>query len=334
MGSSTDRHAHALAFKIAGVCLIDFQRLAKSGSVQNVAAETGLSISTVSHHLRSLEDNLNVKLLDHARRPMVLTPSGVNFLRYIELGLRMIRKGEAQLTSSNLADARDLRMGIVDDFDSEISPELAQFLADVMPKCTFRHHTRPSHEIIQLLLEGKLDVGVATRPMNDLPGLIEYPLLRDPFVLAAPADDKTSPEDFLAAKSELPLLRYSHTQIIGGRIEAHLRRIRVTLPNRFELESNQSIIGMVAEGSGWAITTPASYLRAKRFHGRVTLHPFPGKSFSRTLSLFTTEIYVLSVAEMILATLRRLINLHFMKFAINEMPWLADSFFLMPEGEI
>ena len=107
----------------------------------------------------------------------------------------------------------------------------------------------------------------------------------------------------------------------------------MNLPNRFELESNQSIIGMVADGSGWAITTPASYLRARRFHRQVTLHPFPGKGFVRMLSLFTTEVYVLQVAEMILANLRRLIELHFMKSAIAEMPWLAESFYLMPAGD-
>jgi DNA-binding transcriptional LysR family regulator len=310
-----------------------FQLVAKCGSVQKVATDTGLSISTVSHHLRSLEDNLNASLLDHSRRPMVLTPAGVNFLRYVEGGLHLIRKGEIQLKSGNPTEARDLRLGIVDDFDSEISPELAQILAVAMPKCTFRHHTRPSHEIIRLLMENNLDVGVATRPLNDVPGLIEYPLLRDPFVLAVPASHRATPEDFIAGKSGLPLLRYSRGQIIGSQVEAHLRRIRVSLPNRFELESNQSIIGMVAEGSGWAITTPASYLRARRFHEQVTLHPFPGKEFARMISLFTTEVYVLSVAETILATLRRLIDMHFMRYAIAEMPWLAESFFLMPEGK-
>lgn len=310
-----------------------FQLVAKSGSVQKVASDVGLSISTVSHHLRNLEDNLNASLLDHSRRPMVLTPAGVNFLRYVNGGLRLIRQGEVQLKSGNLAEAHDLRLAIVDDFDSEIAPELAQFLAGAMPKCRFRHHTRPSHEIIRLLIEGRLDVGVATRPVNDVPGLVEYPLLRDPFVLAVPASDKARPEDFLAGKSNLPFLRYSRSQIIGNQIETHLRRTRVSLPNRFELESNQSIIGMVAEGSGWAITTPAGYLRAKRFHRKVTLHPFPGKGFSRMLSLFTTEVYVQPVAEMIVATLRRLIDQHFMKFAISEMPWLAESFYLPPDGE-
>ncbi len=310
-----------------------FQLVAKTGSIQAVASETGLSVSTVSHHLRSLEDKLGTSLLNHARRPMVLTPTGAIFLKYVEEGLRLIRQGETELTSGNLAEARDLRIGVVDDFDSEIAPALAQFLASAMPKCTFQHHTRPSHEIIRLLYENKLDVGVATRPVNDLSGLIEFPLLRDPFVIAVPVDAALSAEALISGKTDLPLLRYSQNQIIGTLIEAHLRRIRAPLPNRFELESNQSIIGMVAEGSGWAITTPASFMRARRFHSRVSLLPFPGKGFVRTLSLFTTEVYPEAMADMIAGTLRRLIARHFVDPIANNHAWLSSDFRLLENPE-
>ena len=56
-----------------------FQLIAKSGSIQQVASETDLSISTVSNHLRSLETALSVDLVDHGRRPMGLTPAGEVF---------------------------------------------------------------------------------------------------------------------------------------------------------------------------------------------------------------------------------------------------------------
>jgi len=310
-----------------------FQMLAKSGSVRKVAADSGLSMSTVSHHLRSLEETLGVRLLDHSRRPMVLTPDGAVFLRYVEDGLRMIRRGETELTAGNLQEVRDLRLGIVDDFDSEVAPELAQFLAQAMPKCTFRHHTRPSHEILRLLFEHKLDVGVATRPVNDVPELIEIPVLRDPFVLAVPKAFDHAPEAFLAGDTGLPLLRYTRDQIIGALIEAHLRRVRASLPNRFELESNQSIIGMVAEGSGWAVTTAASYVRAQRFHDRISLHPFPEKGFARTLSLFSAEVYPQSMAQMIAGTMRRLIARHFVEPMTNQVPWLQPQFRLLGNSE-
>ncbi|MHA3977786.1 LysR family transcriptional regulator [Halovulum sp. GXIMD14794] len=303
-----------------------FRLVAKSGSVRQVANETGLSISTVSHHLRGVEESLGVSLVDHSRRPMVLTPAGSIFARHVEEGLRIIQRGETELTSGDLAQVRELRLGIVDDFDSEVAPELAQFLARAMPKCTFKHHTRPSHEIIRLISERKLDAGVATRPITESLGLTEFPLLRDPYVLATPASVQVSPEDCLSERSNLPLLRYSSQQLIGTQIEAHLRRSRVNLANRFELESNQSLLGMVADGSGWAITTPASYVRAKRFQDQIVLHPYPGRGFARTLSLFSTDLYPQASAELIAGSLRRLINRYFVEPMSTSYPWLAPDF--------
>ncbi len=53
-----------------------FQICAQKGSLQAAAQETGLTVSTVSHHLRNLEDHLGVELLNHSRRPMVPTKRG------------------------------------------------------------------------------------------------------------------------------------------------------------------------------------------------------------------------------------------------------------------
>ncbi|MCB2130460.1 MAG: LysR family transcriptional regulator [Rhodobacteraceae bacterium] len=310
-----------------------FQLIARTGSARKVSKETGLSISTISHHLRSVEENLGVDLVDHSRRPMVLTPAGVMFARYVEEGLGIIKRGETALLSGNLAQVRDLRLGIVDDFDTEVAPELAQQLARAMPSCTFKQMTRPSLDIIRMVHEKKLDVGVATQPTEDTPGLIAIPLLRDPFVVAMPASLAETPADLIAGRSPLPFLRYSENLLIGNLIEAQLRRMRLSLKNRFELESNHSLLGMVAEGSGWAITTPASFHRAKRFHDRIALHPFPRKRFSRMLSLFSNEYYPETTIEFIAETLRRSLSRHIVSPLVERFPWLGTDFGIVPGRE-
>ena len=65
-----------------------FHLVACHGSVQAAAREAGLSISTVSHHLRSLEAQLGVTLLNHARRPMILTPVGAVFFKNVDEALK------------------------------------------------------------------------------------------------------------------------------------------------------------------------------------------------------------------------------------------------------
>ena len=76
-----------------------FLLTARSGAVQDAAHEAGLSVSTVSHHLRSLEDTLGVALFDHSRRPMPLTPAGAVFHRHVDEAMRHLRKAEIEVLS-------------------------------------------------------------------------------------------------------------------------------------------------------------------------------------------------------------------------------------------
>lgn len=134
-----------------------FQLCARKGSLQAAAQDSGLSLSTVSHHLRSLEEQLGVQLFNHARRPMVLTPRGEVFLRNIDDALLAIRKAKAEASSGSISDASYLRVGAIEDFDSDIVPELAVFLSERMPKCDFTYVTEHSHKIIELLRNHQLD---------------------------------------------------------------------------------------------------------------------------------------------------------------------------------
>ena len=156
-------------------------------------------------------------------------------------------------------------------------------------------------------------------------------MLQDPFVLALPHTMDTPPEAYLSGQAPLPFLRYSQTQIIGRLIEAQLRRLRITLPNRFELDSNQSLMGMGAEGHGWAITTPSSFARARRFRDRIALYPFPDRGFGRTLSLFATEVHVEPMAQLVSTQLRQLIRTRLVAPVLADHPWLGDSFHLMAD---
>ncbi|MDW3222094.1 MAG: LysR family transcriptional regulator [Paracoccaceae bacterium] len=306
-----------------------FRETAHLGSVQAVANETGLSISTVSHHLRSLEDQLGVSLLNHKKRPMTLTPSGLVFLKNVDQALKLIGKARAEVTLGSMADAQNLRLGLIEDFDSDIGPSLAVFLAAGMPRCDFAHHTRDSRDILAMLRLKKLDIGVANLPNDGLGDLIDFPMIRDPFVLALPAHTSTDPEDFLAGKSDLPLLRYVKTQQISQQVDTQLRRLKLDLPSRFEIESNQTMMAMIASGAGWSVTTPTCYFRARRFHGQVTLHPLPIKSFARYISLLATPECPGQVTAMINATMRDLVEKRLLDPAYEAMPWLKESFHLL-----
>lgn len=308
-----------------------FQICARKGSLQAAALETGLTVSTVSHHLRSLEDHLGVALFNHSRRPMVLTPKGQAFLRNIEGALQSIRKAKAEATAGNARDASHLRIGVIEDFDSDISPDLAVFLSNLMPRCDFLFQTDTSAGIVERLRDRQLDLGVTAGPTDRLGDLQDRPLLRDPFVAVLPADTSVDPDMLLHPEAPLPFLRFASSLIIARQIEAQLRRTGNVPARRFECSNHQTLMALVAAGAGWAITTPLLFARAKRFHDRLRMCPFPGKSFSRRLYLVSTPDCAGSVVDLVNGQLRQLISDHALTPFHQSASWLRGEFALIDQ---
>ncbi|KMK66670.1 LysR family transcriptional regulator [Puniceibacterium sp. IMCC21224] len=306
-----------------------FQICAKDGSLQAAAREAGLTVSTVSHHLRSLEEHLGVELFNHARRPMVLTPKGQVFLRNIDDALRAIRKARAEASAGSVAEASYLRIGSIEDFESDIVPELAVSLSANMPACDFMYHTGSSHDLIEMLRNRQLDLGITTAPSERMSDLQDRPLLRDPFVAVLPRLSGLSLSDTVNGDTKLPFLRFTSNLMIARQIESQLRRIGATSPHRFECSNNQTLMAMVAAGAGWTITTPLLFSRAKEFHHQLRMHRFPGKAFARTLALVTTPDCSRSVIELVDSKVRSLILRHAITPLQHSDPWLADSFRLL-----
>lgn len=306
-----------------------FQLCARNGSLRETAKEAGLSVSTVSHHLRRLEDHLGVELFNHARRPMVLTPKGHMFLRDIDIALQAIRKAKAEASAGNLTEASYLRLGTIEDLESDVIPDLAVHLSQRMPDCDFLYHTATSHEIIEMLQDRDLDLGIATAPPDRLRDLQDRPLLRDPFIIVLPAGVEPSVPDVLREGYGLPFLQFSSDLIIAGQIEAQLRRVGLRLPHKFECGSNQTLMAMVAAGAGWTITTPLLFSRAKRFQPKLLMQPFPGKRFSRTLSLITTPDCSRSVLDIVNGRIRKALDAQVIRPLLETAPWLEDQFKLI-----
>mgnify|MGYP001793474930 CR=1 FL=1 len=180
-----------------------------------------------------------------------------------------------------------------------------------------------------MFLDHRVDFGFAACPETLPPEVTETPLLRDPYVLAHPANGAPGAEELLRGESSLPFLRYAPDQVMARQIDAQLRRLKRTLPESHVFDSNQTLMRLVAEGAGWTITTPMNYLRAQPWHRQITLAPFPGRSFARRLSVFTTDLTDMSVSQRVTGLLRQLIAQRAVKPALSNMQWLTNDFRIM-----
>ncbi|MCB1313474.1 MAG: LysR family transcriptional regulator [Sedimentitalea sp.] len=302
-----------------------FEALADSGSVAQAAEMTGLSQPAVSQQVRNLEKALGAELIDHARRPMRLTPAGRGFLARTRAVLSELRLAQSELTVMDLTHLSTLSIGLIDDFDNDLTPRLVTILADSLTRCRFKLITAPSHEISVAMQARELHIAVAASTGEMLPGVLEYPLARDPFILVAPRGLIADASDLLAGLGGLPLLRYDREQLIGRQIEAHLARQKLDFEERFEIGSHLALMAMVARRIGWAVTTPLGYMRAVRFHDDIEAYPLPFGAFVRTISLFAAADWADRVPRDVARTMRHLVQTQMIDPATARLPWLSGE---------
>ena len=302
-----------------------FESLARTGSVAVTAARLRMSAPAVSQQIKNLSRAVGADLIDHSRRPMALTPAGRVFLARTETALQALRAGQRGLTALDLSELSTLALGIIEDFENEVTPLLATRLAETMSQCAFRLVTGASHALQEKIARRNLDIVIcAAGGAADPAGTRAYALFEDPYILAVPKGTDVSTN--LNNLRHLTFLRRDLDQVMGQQIEAYLGHTGFVPPARFEMDSNQSISALVASGAGWTITTPLSLLRAGRFATAIDAHPLPGEPMSRRIMLYATDDWTVDIPHQIADLARTLIEEHFAIPGAAQMPWLGDRF--------
>jgi DNA-binding transcriptional LysR family regulator len=301
-----------------------FETLAHTGSVATTADRLGMSAPAVSQQLRNLSLALGVDLIDHSRRPMVLTPAGRLFLPRAQAALSALRAGQRGLSMLDLSELSALSLGVIEDFENEVTPHLATDLAEAMTQCAFRLVTGASHALHAQIARRELDIAICAAGSPDPSGTLTHPLIDDPYVLAVPKGTDVS--GGLNALGGLTFLRRDPDQVMGQQIDRYITTAGLHLPHRFQMDSNQSISALVAGGTGWTITTPLSLIRAGRFASAIDAHPLPGPAMARRIVLYATGDWTGPIPDRIAERARELIEDHFAAPARARMPWLGDQF--------
>lgn len=299
-----------------------FAAVAEEGSVSAAARRLGASPSAVSQQLTNLEEALGAPLVDRTARPVALTPAGQIFRRRAEAILNEATRARAELALADLSRLTDFRLGMIEDFDAEVTPRLLAGLAEDFRDCHFLLETGPSHRLLDALDTRALDIVVAADMGPPAEGMEVHPLLEDPFVAVLPRGRR----DDLAA---LPLIQYSERHHMGRQIAAHLAHQNLRLSRRFELDSYHAILAMVAQGAGWAILTPLGAFHAHRFREATELAPLPFAPFSRRIALSARKGVLGDMPERTAARLRNLLDDLVVRPATQRLPWLEGSLRLL-----
>ena len=306
-----------------------FLAAAEEGAISAAARRLGASPSAVSQQLSGLEAALGAQLLDRSARPMRLTPAGAMFRKHAQAIVNSAAEARAELAFADMSALTTLRLGMIEDFDAEVTPRLLTSLASTLRGCRFLLETGASHRLLDGLEARALDMVVAadtgTEQASDADWIEVHPLLVEPFVAVAPMGAVDPVANIAAQLQSLPLIQYSARHHMGRLISDHLARQNLRLAHRFELDSYSAILAMVAAGTGWTILTPLAVQTAQALHSKIAVMPLPFAPLDRRISLSARAGVLRDMPGQVASTLRDLLQTRVVTPSVAAMPWLQNA---------
>lgn len=259
-----------------------FVEVAERGSFARAAGALGRTTSTISHAIKALEDELQLRLLNRTTRSVALTEAGARLLERLSPALSEIAGAVDQLHEERGVPAGLLRINAPEPaVGLVLAPMIGPFLA-AYPKVELEIISETSFVDI---VAGGFDAGVRwdeslAKDMIAVPlsGPQRYVVAAAPGLIARVGMPK-APEDLLSR----PCIRVRYPSGVRPpwEFERHGRVLKLEPPACFASTSLQAMMQAALDGAGFILTFEA-YAAEHVAAGRlVTLlddwqPPFPG----------------------------------------------------------
>ena len=259
--------------------LIVFYYVASEQSITVAAEKLYLTQPTVTYHIRSLERNVGLKLLEIKRQKVFLTHAGSGLFKYVSEIHHQMNGAEKYL--ENLKEA-SLRVGISTTFSTCLASAASAF-EKLYPHVKLIIKSASSFEIAEAVLNCEVDLGIVVSTDYGNPKLKSVVLSsQEKLVLVA------SPASAIAQRPRLAFANLcGYPLILGPETSATrqiiLKRIRVGgchMPSPIIVEVNSSEwgINLVENGEGVGLHHIKSVERSIA-EGRLKILPLSGDIF-------------------------------------------------------
>ena len=246
-----------------------FVAIAEEGNFSRAAKRLHVSQPPLSTQMKSLEDELGVRLLTRSNRGVSLTAAGLVFFEETRAVLARLEHAKTKALQANQGDIGMLAIGFVSIADYGILPPALKNFRANFPLVEVQLHELTTDAQIRDLRAGRLDLGIGLAPVDE-PDLEFEGVLQEALVLAAPSGHR---HPALKGDGPVDLRTLSKASFIvpPRDIAPGLYDLTISLCQSCGFAPSitqharqmQTVIGLVSSGMGFALV-PASVRNLKR----------------------------------------------------------------------
>jgi len=233
-----------------------FRVVAEQLSFRRAAEHLFLTQPAVTLQIKSLENDLGIRLFDRTANKVSLTQQGSVLLRYADKLAQLVSEAERELTSDDGKLSGELSLGASTTIAQYLLPSLIRAFLDENPHVEFSLHSGNTSEIVRLLLEDKVSLGLIEGPARDR-GVHTERFVEDELILITPPNLESEH----LSRSELAattLLLREHgsgsRQVVESALEKGGLKLK-SFKKVMELDSTEAIKSAVEAGLGVAFVS-------------------------------------------------------------------------------
>ncbi len=155
--------------------------------------------ATLSMMIKKLEDELDVKIFDRSKQPVVPTEIGKLIIAQAKKALQDTARIKEIVNEERGLVRGELKVGIIPTLAPYIIPMFINSFLKKYPDVKLQISELTTEAITEKLEQYSLDVGIMATPLNNT-ALIEQPLFYEQFVVYASAEEKLLKKKYLLAQ--------------------------------------------------------------------------------------------------------------------------------------
>lgn len=230
-----------------------FDAVVSTGSFGGAAQRLHTVQSNVTAHIKKLEDELSVQLLERSSSPVHLTPAGHTLWPHAQQ-LLQAHDAACALFAGTAPAAGGLRIGAMESTAAMRLPAVLAQLYQTQPQIDLQLRTGPTAALLEDLQHGRLDCAfVAGQPPHAR--WWGQPVFQEELVLVSAASLHSLPPPEVLLHT--PFLAFRQGCSYRQRIELLLASQGITAARIMEMGTLDAILGCVAAGMGFALMPQA-----------------------------------------------------------------------------
>jgi DNA-binding transcriptional LysR family regulator len=253
--------------------LRSFYVIARERSVTRAAAHLGLTQPALSIQIKALEAALGEALFLRHRKHMQLTQAGAIFYRHVQTVFATLEEAKTEVAELHQLLRGHLALATSDTNSAYILPVVLRQFCTNYPHVRIDIRTKMSSQVLQLVLDHEVDLGIATLPMVHRQVTTETLFHREEVVIC-PVDHPLSSTAVvsLAQVSPYPLLALSPGSTSRQLLDLAFQHAGVPMQVAMNLGSMEVIKRFVESGLGVAMV-PRVAVAAEVQQGRLAALP-------------------------------------------------------------